>query len=155
MSYHLNCFAHWLVADFTITLDFVSWQTLTLMIDCMLRNWILGALDVWFCGIYQFSWISIRDLSLHIFHSLPLEAKFSRILEWFSQKKDTFGTAARNVTKLIWIHIDTAFSLVFSVVCFWLRNPSPLCLMHHFFLSSPRGGHHLLLPWGLLCGFNR
>lgn len=80
----LTLFCPWigapLVADFTITLDCVSWQTLT-QDDFMLWNGTLGTLDLWFCGIYQFSRISIRALSLHFFHSLPLGAKFSKILE--------------------------------------------------------------------------
>lgn len=158
----LTLFCPWigapLVADFTITLDFVLLQTSTLMIDCMLWNWTLSALDLWVCAIYQFSQISITALSLHIFHSLPSEAKFSKILEWLSQKKDTFGPVVRIMTKLSCIHTDTLFSPVFSVVSFWLRNPSPLPLMNHFFSSSSRGGsfhhHHLLLPRGLLYGFN-
>lgn len=82
----------------------------------MLWNWPLGAFDLWFCAIYQFSQISIRALSLYTFHILPLEAKFSKISERLSQRKDTFGTAVRNMTKLIYIHVDTEFSPVFSVV---------------------------------------
>lgn len=115
------------------------------MIDYMLRNWTLGALDFCFCGIYQFSWTSIRALSLHIFQSLPLEAEFSKILKWFSQKKDTFRTVVRNMTKSICIHIGTGFSPVFSVVSFWLKNPSffsmitifPQLLQRRCLSSSP------------------
>lgn len=119
-----------------------------------IRLWFLASFDsgqlTTCCGIWMsggldpdFSWHSLvlPNFSWSFESSCLSQSAFRgyifKGIVMILPKKDIFGDVLRNMAKLICILLTTQFSPVFSVVPFWLRNPSLLSPMHHSSSLAP------------------